>query len=82
MKQFKQILDSCYKLMLSRNKKYGNSWQVLSIPTIANLIEAKMNRISKLGLDAKIEDEFIDAINYSVFGLIKLYESKHKKNET
>lgn len=72
-KQFKVILNSCYKLMLERNKSYGVSWKVLTVKSIANLIEMKMNRISQLNEgNIKIEDEFRDVINYACFALLKL----------
>ncbi len=58
--------------MMSRNKKYGSSWRVLSIQSIANLIEMKMNRVAKLGeVDAKTLDEFSDVANYACFALLK-----------
>ena len=69
------------ELMLSRNEKYGDSWKVLSIQSMANLIEMKMHRIANMKneeLDPKIEDEFIDSINYGVMGL---YKYKQENNE-
>jgi len=63
----------CFKLMQGRNEKYGDSWKVLSIQSIANLIEMKMHRIANLPEGApKTEDEFQDAVNYSIFALLKL----------
>ena len=67
----------CFDLMMSRNKKYGNSWRVLTIQSIANLIEMKMHRIANMSiqsLDPKTEDEFVDAANYAIMGLMKLNE--------
>lgn len=79
-KHFKICCEACH-LMISRNKKYGDSWKVLSVQSIANLCEMKLNRIAKLGeVDAKTEDELIDTLNYMVFGLIKLKEWKKSKN--
>lgn len=75
MKLAAQEFVKCFELMRGRNKKYGDSWKVLTLQSIANLIEMKMHRIANMNsqqLDPKIEDEFIDAINYGVFGLIKL----------
>ena len=70
----------CRDLMMSRNKKYGDSWRVLTIQSVANLIEMKMNRIANMkneDLDPKIEDEFIDTVNYAIMGL---YKYNHDKN--
>lgn len=70
--EFKKILDQAFETFKGRNEKYGDSWKVLSISSTANLIEMKMNRIARLGTDAKTEDEFIDTINYAVMGILKL----------
>ncbi len=73
MIQAKKVMDECYELMKGRNESYGQSWKVLSIRSIANLIEMKMNRISELPEGApKTEDELKDALNYIIFALIKL----------
>ena len=68
------LYDECKELMEGRNKKYGDSWKVLTIQSVANLIEMKMNRIANMknaDLDPKIEDEFIDSVNYAIMGLYK-----------
>ena len=75
---FEQILQSALTLMKTRNKQYGSSWRKLSIESIAQIAEMKLNRVAQLGDDAKSADEFIDAINYSVFGLMKLQMEKDK----
>lgn len=63
----------CFELMKSRNQKYGDSWKVLSVQSVANLIEMKMHRIANLGeLEAKTEDELMDTVNYGIFALLKL----------
>jgi hypothetical protein len=67
-----EILEECKELMNERNQKYGDSWRTLSIQSTANLIEMKMNRVARLGLDAKIKDELQDSINYAIFALYKL----------
>lgn len=75
MEQADLEFQKCFELMQGRNTKYGDSWKVLSVQSIANLIEMKMHRIANMNakeLDPKIEDEFIDAVNYGIFGLIKL----------
>ena len=73
MRQAEKQFDRCFKLMKSRSESYGSSWKVLQLQSIANLIVMKMHRVSHLDeLDAKVEDEFIDAACYAVFGLLKL----------
>jgi len=73
MDQMKEIVDNCHQLMRSRNAKYGDSWKVLSIPSMANLSEMKLHRIANMAnIDPKVEDELIDVINYCTFALWKL----------
>lgn len=71
--QFKDELNKCFSLFQERNEKYGDSWKVLTVPAVANLIEMKMHRIANLPEGApKTEDEFMDTVNYAIFGLLKL----------
>lgn len=73
-KDLTPLYKECRDLMKSRNEKYGDSWRVLTIQSVANLIEMKMTRIANMketNLDPKIEDEFIDAVNYAIMGLHK-----------
>lgn len=75
MSRAENEFQKCFDLMKSRNEKYGDSYKVLTLQSIANLIEMKMHRIANMdskNIDPKIEDEFIDAANYAIFGLIKL----------
>lgn len=75
MNEASDIAAECLSLMRARNAKYGNSWKVLTIQSIANLIEMKMHRIANMNaqeLDVKILDEFMDTINYAFFALMKL----------
>lgn len=68
------LMKECLDLMQSRNVKYWSSWKVLTIQSIANLCEMKLNRIAKMTnekLDPKIEDEFMDTVNYCIFALMK-----------
>lgn len=68
-----KIYVEAFDLMKSRNTKYGDSWKVLSIQSLANLCEMKLHRIANLDkVEPKIYDELIDTLNYMVFGLLKL----------
>lgn len=74
----KSEFENCFELMQGRNKKYGNSWKVLSITSLANLCEMKLHRIANMdasNLDPKVEDEAQDVINYMIFTLIKLHSN-------
>jgi len=74
-KEFERIMKECLDLMKERNVRYGQSWKVMKIQTIANLCEMKLNRISNMEkYDPKIVDEMKDVLNYMVFGLMKANE--------
>lgn len=73
MIEAEQLYKQCFELMKSRNEKYGDSWKVLTIPSLANLCEMKLHRIANLPEGApKTEDELMDTVNYCIFGLLKL----------
>ncbi len=75
MELAREQFQKCFELMQSRNKKYGDSWKVLTIQSLANLCEMKLHRIANMqsdNLDPKIEDELVDTANYMIFALIKL----------
>jgi hypothetical protein len=74
---FKQEMSKNFELFKGRNKKYGDSWKVMRVQSIANLCEMKLNRISNMDkLEPKIEDELRDVSNYMIFALLKLIHNK------
>ena len=73
--KIKEVFNEAYRLMMSRNQKYWDSWRVMDVQAIAALCEMKLNRIAQLWeLEAKTADELIDTLNYMVFALIKFRE--------
>lgn len=75
MEEIKRQFDKCFELIKSRNKKYGDSWRILNIPSLANLCEMKLHRISNMNtknLDPKVLDEIMDVACYMIFGMIKI----------
>lgn len=76
--KFHKVLKDCYELMGGRMQRYGNSWRIMDIQSIARLVMMKMDRIAELGEDnAKTKDELIDTINYCAFALIKFNEKEN-----
>ena len=72
---FEKTLKDCVDVMRGRSEKYGESWRVMNVQSMANLCEMKLNRISNMDrLNPKVEDELIDTINYCTFALIKCRE--------
>lgn len=71
----KQTLE----LMLKKNHDYDEAWRGMRISSYTDLILMKLYRTKQIeGLDGKtlvsegIEANYMDMINYAVFGLIKL----------
>ncbi|GAC1440797.1 MAG: DUF1599 domain-containing protein [Sediminibacterium sp.] len=70
--------------MLDKNHDYGEAWREMSQESFADLILMKLMRIKQiLGNDGKtlasegIDANYVDIINYAVFGLILIAEGKH-----
>ena len=77
-KYAQQALD----LMIKKNHDYDEAWRAMRISSYTDLILQKINRTKEIeGHDGKtlvsegIDANYLDMINYSVFGLIKLDES-------
>lgn len=76
-----------YTLMQNKNHDYGEAWRDMRVSSITDLILQKVLRIKQIednegktiaseGLDAN----YLDMINYSVFSMILLNESKLKES--
>ena len=71
--------DKALKLMLAKNHDYDEAWRSMRITSYTDLILMKIYRTKQIeGHDGAtlvsegIDDNYMDMINYSVFGLIKL----------
>jgi hypothetical protein len=69
--------------MLDKNHDYGEAWRDMSQESFVDLILMKLNRIRQIlsndgitliseGIDAN----FVDILNYAIFGLILISEDK------
>lgn len=79
--RYNKVIDECRKLVISRNKQYGDTVDIVDIHTLVGLCMMKLSRIYQLGEDnAKTKDELQDVINYCVFALEKyqIYNKKEK----
>lgn len=78
MKLAEEQFARCFRLMQSRNAKYGDSWKRLRLNSIVDLMYMKLDRCVKQELDeAAIEVELEDIVNYGIFGLINV-RNKHQ----
>ena len=71
------------QLMMDKNHDYGEAWREMSQESFVDLILMKLKRIKqilanegKTLISEGIDANFIDIINYSVFGLILIGEGR------
>jgi hypothetical protein len=81
---YKEYVEFAKNTMLDKNHDYGEAWRDMSQESFADLILVKLLRIRQiLNNDGKtlisegIEANFVDILNYAVFGLILIEEGKH-----
>lgn len=82
---YNENAEKAKSTMLNKNHDYGEAWRDMSQESFIDLILMKLLRIKQILLnDGKtlvsegIDANFIDIINYAVFGLILIEEGKHK----
>ncbi len=70
-------------LLLNKNHDYGEVWRMMRLSSIIDIILMKVHRIisieenkGKTIISEGIDANYLDIINYCVFALIKLEESK------
>jgi hypothetical protein len=80
---YDQKVDFAMRTMFDKNHDYGEAWRDMSQESFVDLIITKLSRIKQiLANDGKtiisegIDANFIDIINYAVFGLILIGEGK------
>lgn len=72
--EYDKVIKKCKLLMLQRNKKYGDSYRVLRVDSIIDLIHAKIIRLSSLTNKQDMLLELEDILNYAAFAQMRLYE--------
>ncbi len=77
-------LKDVKKLMENKNHDYGEAWRDMRVSSITDLILMKLLRIKQIEdnkgetlVSEGIDANFSDMINYAIFALIKLEESKN-----
>ena len=71
--------DKALKLMLAKNHDYDEAWRSMRISSYTDLILMKINRTKEIEnnqgetlVSEGIDANYMDMVNYSLFGLIKL----------
>lgn len=79
MVYYDKYAETALNLMLRKNHDYNEAWRTMRISSYTDLILMKLYRTKQIeGNDGKtivsegIDANYLDMINYSVFGLIKL----------
>lgn len=80
-----ELYDKCAKearsLMLKKNHDYDEAWRGMRVPSYTDLILMKIERVKEIEdhkgktiVSEGIDANYMDMINYAVFGIIKLSE--------
>lgn len=79
--QYKEVLEEAKELMLKKNQDYGDSWRDMRLSSITDQILVKIKRVrqieesGKQAIEDSIRSEYLDILNYAIFGIIKLDET-------
>ena len=81
MALYDKYADEALGLMLRKNHDYGEAWRGMRVSSYTDFILTKLQRIKEIeDLGGKtlvsegIDANYMDIINYSIFGIIKLSE--------
>lgn len=78
---YDRYADEARSLMIAKNHDYGEAWRDMRISSYTDLILTKINRTKQIEdndgstiVSEGIDSNYMDMINYAVFGIIKLTE--------
>ena len=78
---YDKYANTVLQLMIKKNHDYDEAWREMRVSSYTDLILTKIQRIKEIeNLDGKtlvsegIDSNYMDIVNYSVFGIIKLCE--------
>ena len=79
MKLYDAYADECLKLMLKKNHDYDEAWRGMRVSSYTDFILTKIERVKEIEnhggetlVSEGIASNYMDIINYAVFGVIKL----------
>lgn len=79
LEQYDKFAKQALELMLAKNHDYDEAWRMMRISSYTDFILMKINRTKEIEahsghtvVSEGIDANYMDMINYSVFGLIKL----------
>jgi hypothetical protein len=78
---YEEHTKEAYELMLKKNHDYGEAWRDMRVSSYTDFILTKIERIKEIEdiqgqtlVSEGIDSNYMDIINYAVFGAIKLGE--------
>ncbi|HLF45475.1 MAG TPA: DUF1599 domain-containing protein [Chitinophagaceae bacterium] len=85
--QYDQVIESCKRIFLEKNRDYGTAWRVLRTISIVDQIFIKAQRIRTIQEkgEQRVTDglaaEFKGIINYAVIGMMQLALTENDPEE-
>ena len=80
---YHQYANEALQLMLKKNHDYDEAWRTMRVSSYTDLILTKLQRIKEMEdlegdtlVSEGIDANYMDIINYAVFGAIKLKEKE------
>ena len=80
---YRQYANAALQLMLKKNHDYDEAWRMMRVSSYTDLILTKLQRIKEMEdlegdtlVSEGIDANYMDIINYAVFGAIKLKEQE------
>ena len=84
--QYDAFATTSLELMLRKNHDYNEAWRNMRVSSYTDLILTKIERVKEIEdhhgdtrVSEGIDANYMDIINYAVFGLIKLSEQEAAK---
>ena len=83
MEMYDRHAKECLKLMLRKNHDYNEAWRDMRVSSYTDFILTKIQRVKEMEdlqegtlVSEGIDSNYMDIINYSVFGAIKMKEQE------
>lgn len=84
---YKEVLATAKELMIAKNHDYDEAWRGMRVLSYVDLILMKIERTKEIEdhngktlISEGIDANYLDMINYAVFGIIKLTENAADNN--
>ncbi|MEE1207544.1 MAG: DUF1599 domain-containing protein [Muribaculaceae bacterium] len=80
---YDEVVDKARTLMKAKNHDYDEAWRGMRVPSYTDLILMKIERVKEIEdnhgktlVSEGIDANYMDMMNYAVFGIIKLTEGE------